>query len=57
MEDDGPIFMNHRVRLMTLTQMLKNAIKMLTRDYSEKKKKKQKEKKFNPILLVLKNIF
>ena len=40
MKDKGPIFMlNHRVPLVPLIYMSKNALKFLTMDYSEKKKK------------------
>ena len=42
MKDKGPIFfLNHRVPLVPLFQMLKNAFKILTMDCSEKKKKNQ----------------
>ena len=40
MKDKGPIFfLNHRVPLVPLILMLKNAFKNLTLHYSEKKKK------------------
>ena len=39
-KDKGPIFiLNHRVPLVPLISMLKNALKNLTMYYSEKKKK------------------
>ena len=56
MKDKGPIFiLNHRVPLVPLILMLKNAFKNLTMYYSEKKKKFQVE--FNTKNLVLKKIF
>ena len=56
MKDKGPIFiLNHRVPLVPLIWMSKNALKILTMDYSEKKKKIPFD--FNTENVVLKNIF
>ena len=56
MKDKGPIFiLNHRVPLVPLIWMSKNALKILTMDYSEKKKKNYFD--INTKNVVLKNIF